>query len=237
MSTVLIVSALAVVMIAIEIWWPSHRSPVVQGFYWRATFLNATQAGTAWLATITWDRWLPEGALWHVPMSTLSAALLGYLLITFVYYWWHRARHEVPLLWRWLHQVHHSPVRLEVLTSFYKHPVEILLNGMLSSALLHLVLGVSAEAAALAVLLTGLAELFYHWNIRTPYWLGFLIQRPESHRVHHQRGLHRMNYSDLPLWDLLFGTFENPRRSPEHCGFEADGERQLGRMLFGGMPR
>jgi hypothetical protein len=25
--------------------------------------------------------------------------------------WWPRARHEVGLLWRWFHQIHHSPIR------------------------------------------------------------------------------------------------------------------------------
>jgi hypothetical protein len=36
-----------------------------------------------------------------------------------------------------------------------------------------------------------------HANIRTPRWLGYLIQRPESHGVHYGRGIHRCNYSDL----------------------------------------
>ena len=58
-------------------------------------------------------------------------------------------------------------------------------------------------------LLTGIAELFYHWNVRTPHWLGYFVQRPESHCVHHQRGRHRNNYSDLPLWDIAFGTFSS----------------------------
>jgi sterol desaturase/sphingolipid hydroxylase (fatty acid hydroxylase superfamily) len=58
-------------------------------------------------------------------------------------------------------------------------------------------------------------------------------QRPESHCVHHQRNLHAYNYADLPLWDMLFGTFGNPRGWGESCGFEADGEQHLGAMLRG----
>lgn len=38
----------------------------------------------------------------------------------------------------------------------------------------------------MTIALTGIAELIYHWNINTPYWLGFIFQRPESHRIHHQ---------------------------------------------------
>ena len=58
-------------------------------------------------------------------LGRTGGAIVGYLVITFVYYWWHRARHEVPILWRCFHQVHHSPQRIEIITSFYKHPVEI----------------------------------------------------------------------------------------------------------------
>ena len=85
----------------------------------------------------------------------------------------------------------------------------------------------------MVITLTGVAELIYHSNLRTPYWLGFLFQRPESHRVHHQSGWHRQNYSDLPLWDWLFGTLNNPRQTPAECGLSADAEQQLWRLLIG----
>ena len=52
--------------------------------------------------------------------------------------------------------------------------------------------------------------LFQHWNVRTPRWLGYIIQRPESHGLHHELGVHARNYSDFPLWDILMGTFVNP---------------------------
>ncbi|MCH8043935.1 MAG: sterol desaturase family protein [Planctomycetes bacterium] len=67
------------------------------------------------------------------------------------------------------------------------------------------------------MLITALAELFYHWNVPTPYWLGFVFQRPESHCVHYQEGLHDYNYADLPLWDMLFGTFGSPKRWQLRC--------------------
>src|SRR5262249_39822873 len=148
-------------------------------------------------------------------------------------YWWHRWRHEVDFLWRWLHQVHHSPQRIEIITSFYKHPLEILVNSVLSSAILYLGLGLGPEAATLAITLTGVAELIYHWTVPTPYWLGFIVQRPESHRVHHQEGVHHYNFADLPLWDWMFGTLRNPRRWDGRCGFGPDGEHRLLTMLRG----
>ena len=47
-----------------------------------------------------------------------------------------------------------------------------------------------------------------------------MIQRPESHSRHHERGVHAGNYSDLPLFDLLFRTFHNPRDFAPQVGFE-----------------
>jgi len=107
------------------------------------------------------------------------------------------------------------------------------LFDVLSSAILYLGVGLGAAAAAGAVLLSGLAELFYHWNVRTPHWLGYLFQRPESHCVHHQEGVHSYNFADLPLWDILFGTFHNPRVAQFRCGFGPGHEHRLAEMLWG----
>jgi sterol desaturase/sphingolipid hydroxylase (fatty acid hydroxylase superfamily) len=237
MDPVLSVSICALLMLLVERLRPGNVLPSTRLWMLRVATLNAAQVGVVYLAALTWDRWLPAFRLWDAePLGLLAGTAIGYLAITFVFYWWHRARHEIPLLWR-LHQIHHSVTRLEILATFYKHPLEILINGLMTSALLYCVVGVSPQTAALCVTMAGLGELFYHWNVRTPYWLGFLFQRPESHRRHHQRGWHRNNYSDLPLWDMLFGTFDNPRRSPPLCGFSNDRETQLGRMLLGRLPR
>jgi sterol desaturase/sphingolipid hydroxylase (fatty acid hydroxylase superfamily) len=238
MNPVVLVTATALLLIALEQTRPGTRLPAVRGWWARAVLLNLVQAGVVYLGTYTWDRWLPGISWWNgESLGALPGIALGYVVITFVYYWWHRARHEIPMLWRWLHQVHHSPSRLEVATSFYKHPFELLLNGLLSSFLLYVVVGLSPRSAGVVVTITGIAELLYHSNLRTPYWLGFLFQRPESHRRHHERTHHRGNFSDLPLWDMLFGTFDNPRDNPRECGFGAEREQQLLRMLLGKQPR
>ncbi len=229
-----IVFGVAALLFAVELARPGRAWPRVAGWWGRAALLNAAQIGIAVVAGSLWEPWLARVRPWSADgLGTTGGALVGYLAITFVYYWWHRWRHTVPGLWRWLHQVHHSPARIEILTSFYKHPLEILANSLLSATILFVVLGVSPAAGAQAILLTGLAELFYHWNVRTPYWLGFLVQRPEMHCIHHQRGHHAQNFGDLPLWDMLFGTFHNPRAWQGECGFGDDAERRLGAMLGG----
>lgn len=233
MNTITIVVTFAAVMMLCERLWPGGKQP--QSPYWwtRTLILNGAQALIAYAGASLWDQWFSKAPLFQAPDHLLGSALLGYLVITFVYYWWHRARHEVGFLWNWFHQVHHSPNRIEVMTSFYKHPLEILVNGLLSSFIVYYLLGLSPEAAALCIMFTGVAELFYHWNIKTPHWLGYVIQRPESHRLHHQTGLHRYNYSDLPLWDWMFGTFNNPKNRPEAVGFINERECQIRNLLLG----
>jgi sterol desaturase/sphingolipid hydroxylase (fatty acid hydroxylase superfamily) len=234
MVVVLCVLAMTAAMLAVERSRPGRVWPAVPAFLARAIALNLVQVGAVFLAGWTWDRWMVRVRPWSADaLGFAGGAVVGYVVITFVYYWWHRARHAIPFLWRWFHQIHHSPSRIEVITSFYKHPVEILANGVLSSVIVYWIVGLDVAAATAAVTLTGAAELFYHWNVRTPHWIGFLIQRPESHLIHHQRGLHAFNYSDLPLWDMVFGTFRNPRAWDAACGFADDRERALRDMLAG----
>ena len=234
MNLLLIVLLAGISMIVIERLWPNASLPNTPHWWGRALALNFIQGTISFVATMTWDQWFPEFTLARIDTLPLGVQVfVGYLTITFIFYWWHRARHQVPFLWNWFHQIHHSPARVEIITTFYKHPLEIFANSLLSSWLLYSLLGVAPHAAALVVMITGLAEFFYHWNIRTPYWLGFLFQRPESHRVHHQKDLHHFNYSDLPIWDILFGTFRNPRVTPRQTGFELNQEMQLRQMLSG----
>ena len=75
--------------------------------------------------------------------------------------------------------------------------------------------------------------LFQHANVSTPQWLGVLIQRPESHGVHHRRGVHGYNYADFPLWDMLMGTFRNPRRFDGDVGFDGAATHGVFQLLRG----
>jgi len=233
-SIPLIVLGAAAAMIFVESRHAGRKWPKVRGWWLRALLLNGFQVGAVWIAGVAWNNWMLRHRPWKADtLGVAGGSLVGYLGVTFFFYWWHRWRHESEFLWRWFHQVHHSPQRIEVITSFYKHPFEILADSALSSAILYLVVGLGPAAAAGGVLLSGLAELIYHWNVKTPYWLGFIFQRPESHCVHHEKGVHSYNYSDLPVWDILFGTFRNPREWNAECGFASELEQRFLEMLLG----
>jgi sterol desaturase/sphingolipid hydroxylase (fatty acid hydroxylase superfamily) len=211
---------------------PGRPLPAVRGWYLRAIAVNLAQLVITLATGRIWSELLGLGSLfqlasWQSPMLEGFAA---WFAGTFVFYWWHRLRHWGPL-WRIFHQVHHSPARIEVLTSFYKHPLEIAVNSLLSAALLFPLLGCSLLAGVWYNCFAATGEYFYHANLESPRWLRYLIQTPELHSIHHQYDVHAFNYGDIPLWDRLFGTFRAADGFAERCGFPDGAEQRLGDML------
>jgi sterol desaturase/sphingolipid hydroxylase (fatty acid hydroxylase superfamily) len=74
-------------------------------------------------------------------------------------------------------------------------------------------------------------EYFYHANLRTPPWMRFLIETPELLSIHHQYNVHRYNFSDIALWDRLFGTYKDATEFSNRCGFPTGAEQELGAIL------
>ncbi|HYU43919.1 MAG TPA: sterol desaturase family protein [Vicinamibacteria bacterium] len=212
---------------------PGWRLPRVRTWPLRVVAINVVQLGIVLVAGITWERWLSSASLLHLSRSVgpWTGGFLAYFVATFAFYWWHRLRHESDLLWLGFHQIHHSPQRLEVITSFYKHPLEMTVHSILGSLLVYSLMGLDVRAGAIYTFFTAVGEFFYHTNVRTPRWVGYVFQRPEMHRIHHEYGRHRNNYGDFVWWDMLFGTYENPPRFTSTCGFDDEKEQRLGAML------
>jgi sterol desaturase/sphingolipid hydroxylase (fatty acid hydroxylase superfamily) len=224
-----------ILLICLELLRPGRKLPEVTGWYARAIFLNTCQLALTLFSGAACRFLFPDLSLlnvqsWPVPAQGFAAWFIG----TFVFYWWHRLRHSSDVCWQVFHQIHHSPARIEVLTAFYKHPLEIFVNSLLSSAILYLLLGASLEAAIWYNIFAASGEMFYHSNLKTPRWVGWFIQRPEHHSIHHQYGVHHFNYGDIPVWDRLFGTFKEADEGAfaPRCGFDEDKERSLGWMLL-----
>src|SRR5207244_8247915 len=78
---------------------------------------------------------------------------------------------------------------------------------------------------------TFLMSIVQHLNVKTAHFIGFLVQRPEGHSVHHQRGLHAYNYGNLAIWDQVFGTFRNPKNFSELAGFYEGASARIADML------
>ncbi|MEM8814261.1 MAG: sterol desaturase family protein [Pseudomonadota bacterium] len=181
---------------------------------WRVRGIVVT-AAAVWLSMLVASGWaalLGDYSLLDLSgLGTLWGVLVGLLVYEFVHYWYHRSVHRYDALWRLAHQMHHSAERVDAFGAYYLHPVDVVCFTSAASLVFVPLLGLDAVTAALASALLIFNAMFQHANVRTPHWLGYFIQRPESHCVHHGRGIHHYNYSDLPLWDIVFGTFVNPR--------------------------
>jgi len=179
-----------------------------------------------------WAPWARAHRLLNLErLPTWAGVLVAIVITDFLLYWAHRLRHRSPL-WRF-HQMHHSAERLDVAGAFYFHPLDTLVFAFFSTFLASFVVGVGPVAAALVGYYGFFMAVFTHANLRTPRWLGFVIQRPEAHAVHHQRGLHSYNFGGLALWDAVFGTYRNPRTWSGEAGFWDGASRQMGALLTG----
>lgn len=164
-------------------------------------------------------------------LGLAGGVAVGFIAWTFVYYWYHRGEHRFDVMWLGLHQLHHSPQRVDAAGFAFAHPFDIIVQTVLSLLVMIGVLGLDPRAVALVGLYTAIAQLLQHLNLRTPRWLEWFMQRPEAHQRHHEYGQHAGNYADWPVWDKLFGTFRSPATAPLPYGFEAMASRRIGAML------
>lgn len=166
------------------------------------------------------ESWFAASLLPGAQLGVAGGAVVGFSCLTLVNYGWHRLVHRVPLMWRLFHQMHHSAPRLDVSGAFVFHPSEMAAYTLISAGVTTIVLGLDPVAASIVGLALAFNAVFQHSNLRTPRWLGYLVQRPEAHSIHHARGVHAFNYSDFPLWDLLFGTFRSADGFMPEAGFD-----------------
>ncbi len=220
-------------LILLEALFPARPLPRIRGWRTRALVVFACYFFLASYLPLLWGETLAQYALFDLaninPLVGTAAAVLVYELLVYV---WHRAMHKTHWLWRGFHQMHHSAERLDSFGAFYFSPLDTLGFTFVSSLALTVVAGLPANAVTWYLYATTFLAVFQHLNIRTPQWLGYIVQRPESHSVHHGRGIHHWNYSDLPLFDILFGTYRNPKDFVAKAGFDGASSAQIPQMLL-----
>jgi sterol desaturase/sphingolipid hydroxylase (fatty acid hydroxylase superfamily) len=212
-----------------------HADPRTRGWRLRAITLTGVNFGLSLALGAVWAGAFGGASLVDTHhLGTVAGAALGVLAYEFAHYWYHRLAHRFSWLWRLGHQMHHSAESLDAWGAYYLHPLDAGIFLCLSGIVLFPVLGLRPEAGALASAVLTFLAVFQHVDLRTPHWLGYLLQRPESHRVHHTRGVHAWNYADLPLWDMVFGTFRNPKGDapPKALGFYDGASARVGDMLL-----
>jgi len=160
---------------------------------------------------------------------TIALAVLYWIMFDLGYWFAHWLMHRVPVLWEF-HKVHHSAEVLTPLTEFRQHPVELFLFplctgttiGVLYGAAEHL-LGVERQGLSLFwvnMLLLGYSMTLLHLRhshvwIPVRGWLGYVIQSPAHHQIHHSTDPKRFNKNlgyGLSLWDWAFRTLYIPEK-------------------------
>lgn len=215
------------------------------------------------LAEPGWRRLLRNAALWAgnallspavvLPVSALAAAaapqwrpswwsgagglLLDLLLLDGLIYWWHRANHLAPFLWRF-HAVHHLDRFLDTTTAVRFHAGEVLLSALARAGVIVLLALPLSSVLAFETLVL-LATTFHHSNLRLPprfeRVLSLVVVTPSIHWVHHHRWRADTdsNYATVfSLWDRLFASRSpRPRFSDMPIGVEGREEEALMGLL------
>ena len=159
------------------------------------------------------------------------------VLLDFWIYWWHRANHEVPLLWRF-HQVHHFDELLDSTTALRFHFGEVALSALARAGAI-VALDIGLSSVLLFETLVLMSTIFHHSDAKLPPRLEQALARviitPSIHWVHHHalRADTDSNYGTIfSFWDPLFRSKSGTRRWPTMpIGVEGRRDRPLLRLL------
>ncbi|MFY0536617.1 sterol desaturase family protein [Nannocystis pusilla] len=156
-----------------------------------------------------------EARLFDLDPRAASTWLLAMLAVDFIYYWWHRASHEVGVLWA-THVVHHHSEDYNLAVALRQG---IFTAGPLIVFGLPLaLLGVPPVVYLTSKALNSLYQFWIHTEL-----IGDLgpaeavLNTPQHHRVHHAvnpRYLDKNYGGILIVWDRLFGTFARVDEAP-----------------------
>ena len=196
--------------------WPSESPAAVFMFGSQnidniiRTFTSGLPIWTAYEVLLLWawaNGWGPWTTFAAHPVWLIVLTLLVPVIHEFHFYCIHRLIH-VPVLYRWVHSVHHNSVNPSPWSSLSMHPVEHLLYW--SGALLHLIVPSHPLIALYHIYAAGFGAVVGH--------IGFdkiVVSERHTfdthtyvHYLHHK--YFEVNYADglIPL-DRLFGTFHD----------------------------
>jgi sterol desaturase/sphingolipid hydroxylase (fatty acid hydroxylase superfamily) len=133
------------------------------------------------------------------------------VLFDYTLWFWHRANHTVPFLWRF-HLVHHVDLDLDASTALRFHFGELVLSIAYRVAQI-IVIGASSFSVWVWQTILFASILFHHSNLRLPIGLERLLTRlivtPRMHGIHHSTCLNETNSNWASLfscWDYLHRT-------------------------------
>ncbi|VAX35166.1 Fatty acid hydroxylase family (carotene hydroxylase/sterol desaturase), partial [hydrothermal vent metagenome] len=84
---------------------------------------------------IMWQQFVYDKGWGIAPLLGLVGPMeigIGFIVLDFFDYIWHRINHEIPFLWRF-HKVHHVDTHVDVTTALRFHPGELVLSSIMKS--------------------------------------------------------------------------------------------------------
>ena len=235
----LVILAVLAVLLVAERLWPVARTLGGLRRVGKNLSLAGLNAALSWAVVVPLSAFAVSHALDWRPMwwSGWPGLVLDLLLLDCWIYWWHRANHVVPVLWRF-HEVHHLDGFLDASSALRFHFGEVLLSAVVRVGVI-LLLGVPLLSVVVFETLLALSAMFHHSNLRLPprleRALSCVIVTPSIHWVHHHaiRRDTDSNYSALiSLWDRLFVSRSATRRSPDMpIGVEGLSDKGLAQLV------
>jgi sterol desaturase/sphingolipid hydroxylase (fatty acid hydroxylase superfamily) len=170
-------------------------------------------------------------------LSGWTGLAVDLVLLDFWIYWWHRANHEIGVLWRF-HQVHHFDELLDSTSAVRFHFGEVVLSALVRAVV---IIGLDIPLSSVLVFesLVLMSAIFHHSDARLPARLEQALSRviitPSIHWVHHHavRADTDSNYGTIfSFWDPLFRSRSATRRwTTMPIGVEGRRDRPLLRLI------
>ncbi|XP_028407242.1 alkylglycerol monooxygenase-like isoform X2 [Dendronephthya gigantea] len=140
--------------------------------------------------------------------SSFRQWIMIFLAADFGYYWFHRAAHEINILWA-AHQVHHSSEDINIAVSVRQSVVQQFFTWIFYLPLA--LIGIAPSILKTHLWFSCLYQIWTHTEVVGNLGpLEYVFVTPVHHRVHHGRNPYCIdkNYGGiLIIWDRLFGTF------------------------------
>lgn len=142
--------------------------------------------------------------------------LILYLLIDFLFYWFHRAGHTINIMWA-AHMPHHSTEELNYAVALRASVTQRLFSFIFYWPLA--IIGFSPEMILPTVALHLVIQFVPHTRVipNLGPWIESWLNTPSHHRVHHaiNKQYINKNYAGtFIIWDRMFGTFEPEVEEP-----------------------
>jgi len=156
------------------------------------------------------------GATYGIPINIFSW-IGAFILVDFIYYWFHRNSHNVAVIWG-SHETHHSSQEYNLSVALRQGAFQRLFS--FPYYLPMAVAGFSPLQFMVCSQINTLYQFFIHTRLVNK--LGFLeyfMNTPSHHRVHHgvnPKYIDKNHAGMFIVWDKLFGTFQKEEEEPHY---------------------